>query len=92
MNSCFTIPDSQHAARPHQIVVEDLAGHVQQLADQGVSQRILHEQALFARADDALIAEDDELLGDDRLLKPQRLLELLNGAPSTDENLEDLDP
>jgi len=73
------------------MIVENLSGHIQKLSDQRVSQSVADEQALLLRGDNVLVSEDDQLLGNDRLLQPQRFLQLLNGASASDQDLEDLD-
>ena len=83
---------AEHPACIHQMIVENPAGHIEQFSDHGVSQRVAYEEAVFFRRDDVPIPEDDELLGDDRLLQSQRFLQFLNRASTADEDLKDLNP
>ena len=74
------------------MMVEDVTGDVEQVADQRVAQRVADRRSFFLRRDDVLVAEHRELLRDDRLIEGQRVLQLLNGASAADEDFQDSDP
>ena len=72
--------------------VEDLARGGQQRRDPRVSERVADRRPLFVRHDDVLAAQHRELLGDERLVERERLLELLDAALARGEHLEDTYP
>ena len=72
--------------------VEDAAGNLEQVADERVAQGVSDRQPLLLRRHDALVAQDGEVLRNDRLLQRERLLQLLHGAAAAHEDLEDPDP
>src|SRR5689334_4744128 len=87
----FATQLEEQAARRREIVVEDPAGDVEQVADQRIAQRVVRGGAVPAHGDDAGAAEHGELLRDDRLAEVQQLLQLLDGAALAAEDLEQPD-
>lgn len=69
---------AEHSSGGHQMIVENLAGHVEELGDQWVSQPIRNEQTLLLDRNDILISQNHQLLGDNGLLEAQRFLQFLN--------------
>ncbi len=73
------------------MVVEDATRDVQQVGDQRVPQGVSDRRPLFLRGDDAAVAQHGELLGDERLVERQGVLQLLHRASARREDLEDSD-
>src|SRR5689334_20687639 len=82
---------AQHVLRAFQVPTEDLPCHVQQLADGGVAHGVAHGDAVFPGLDDVLRAQPRQVLGHDRLVELQRLLQLLDAATAVAKDLEDAD-
>ena len=72
-----------------ELVVEDGAGDIEQLREERVPDAVADRRSFPALGDDALVAEDRELLRHDRLLERQGVLQLLHGPPATHEELEE---
>jgi len=51
------------------MVIEDCAGHRQQLRDEGIAQCVSHGRSELSGRHDVLAPEDGQLLRDDRLLE-----------------------
>lgn len=83
---------AKESARTHELIVEDPACDLEQLADHGVADRVADREAFLPGRDDPLVAQHGQLLGDDGLVEGERLLELLHGTPSAHQDLEDANP
>ena len=83
---------AQQVLRAGELVVEDPAGDVEQVADQRVADGVTDADAGLGSDDDLAGAEDRELLRHHRLLEPELFLQLLHGAVALDQDLEDADP
>lgn len=82
---------AEQSLRGVELVVEDGAGDVEQVAEERVAYGVSDRRSLPTLSDDALVAEDGELLRHDRLSDRQRVLQLLNGPPAAHEDLEEAD-
>src|SRR5437660_634267 len=82
---------AQHRLRALEVAAEDAPRHVEQLADGGIPHRVVHRRAVLAGLDDTLGAEAGQVLGDDRLIEGERLLQILHAARAVAEHLEDAD-
>src|SRR5712691_2191284 len=71
----------EHGLRADEVVVEDSAGHLQQLPDRGVTDGIADGGAFLAGLDDVLGPEHRELLRDGGLVDPEGLLQLVHAPP-----------
>src|SRR2546430_13602409 len=65
---------AQHGLRALEVAAEDPPRHVQQLAHGRVAHRVAHRRAVSAGLDDTLRAQAGQVLGDDPLVEPERLL------------------
>jgi len=74
------------------MIVEDPPRKIEQPTDERVAQGIAHGRAFLLGRYDALIPEHGQLLRDDRLVQRQCLLQFLDGAPASDEDLQHPDP
>ena len=73
------------------MVVEDPARDGQKLGNLRIPKRIADRQSLLPGTDDAVIAQDGQLLRRDRLVHAQCLLQLLDGATAAGQDLQDSD-
>src|SRR5215470_8081693 len=82
---------AQHRLGADQVVVEDPAGHGQQLPQGGIADGVADDGALLAGLDDVLGPEHRQLLGHRRLVNAEDLLKLLHAPLSLDEKFEESD-
>jgi hypothetical protein len=83
---------TEQPSRVTEMIVEDPAGDIEQLADEWVTERVSHRQSFLLRGDDALVAEHGQLLRDDWLLEGQYLLQFLHRTSPSLEDLQHSDP
>ena len=76
----------------NQVVVENPSGDGEQLADEGIAHEISDARAFLAARDDVLRSQNGELLGDDRLIDFENLLQFLHASLALQQHFEDLDP
>lgn len=89
--SCLPLQFLQHRLGVNQVVVEDRTRHRQQFDDERVAEGVSHGRSEFAGRDNVLPSQDRQLLGDDRLLEIQLLLQFLDTALACAEHLENTD-
>src|SRR5687768_10822541 len=87
----FALQLAQQSAGVDEVVIEDSAGHLKQLADERVAHRVTHRQAFLLRGNNALVSQYRQLLGDGRLIERQRVLQLLNRTAAAHEGFEQSD-
>src|SRR5262249_21324186 len=79
---------AEHVLRPLEMPAEDLPRGVEQLAHRGIAHGVAHGEAILARLDDVLGSQARQVLGDDRLVELQGLLQFLHAAAPVAEDLE----
>jgi hypothetical protein len=82
---------SEKVLGPDELIVEDSSGHVEQVGDERIANGIAHAHPLLSADDDIAGPQYSELLGHDRLIDAERLLQLLHAAIATDQQFENPD-
>ena len=82
---------AEEPSRADQMIGEDPAGHIQQIAHRRITQGVTHGRASLLRDENPVGPEHGQLLGDDRLLEGEGLLKLLHGPFASPQDLEDAD-
>jgi hypothetical protein len=90
--SAFRPQLTQQGLGADQMVTEDAAGDIQEIAQQRVTQGIPDGRPLFAGRDDILGAQDGQMLGEGGLANLEFALEFLHALFAAAERLENPDP
>ena len=82
---------AEKVLRPDELIAEDSPGHIEQVADERIANGIAHADPLLSADDDIAGPQHAQLLGHDRLIDAERLLQLLDAALAPDQQFEDPD-
>jgi hypothetical protein len=77
--------------RSDELVVEDPAGHIQEVAHQRVAERVANGESFLLGGENGVVPQHGQLLGHERLGQVQGVLKFLDRAAPAHEDLENLD-